>query len=202
MSEAIELWKQALPPIREKVTGVGVWAALNNAVPLVIENDTLILGLAAKDNDLAGHLRMTSTKRFMEMEVSRRLGKQTAVRVIEGVTLQDWDRAKRRDAEARRLQELSEQRTRAEITSKTSWEGTYEQLSRRFAAVQNKTLPQNRARFLVDAIALVAEALKAQPIADEINERNFGRCIERISQYSDVPSTLVAVMVLEKAEAI
>jgi hypothetical protein len=199
MSEAIDIWKQALPVVRSNVTGVGVWTALNSAVPIAIEDNTFVVGLAPKDGDLAGHLRMAQTKRFMEMELSRLLGKPTAARVIDGTTFADWERVKRRDIEAQRLKDIADSKTRAEITSRSGWEGVYEQLSRRYAAIQNKSLPQNRAKFLKEGIDLVAEALKAQQNADEMGERNLGRCIERISQYSDVPSTLVAVMVLEKA---
>lgn len=201
MAEASEIWKEALPVVRSKVTGVGVWAALNSARAVALESGTFVLGLAAKDADLSGHLRIPQTKRLVELEVGKRVGHQVLLRVIEGETEADWERAKRRDAEARRLQEIAESRVRAEVQAKTSWEGTYEQLSRRYASVVNKSLPQNRAVFFRDAIELVAQALKAQPNRDEVNERNFGRCIERIAQYTEVPSTLIASMILERAGA-
>jgi len=200
MADAASIWKQALPVIRTKVTGVGVWTALNACLPLAYEDDVLVLGLRGRDSDLAGHLKMVQTKRIMDFEVSRACGKTTAARVIEGDTPADWERAKRRDAEALRLKEQAESRVRAEITSRTSWDGIYEQLSRRYASVTNKSLPQNRAKFLIDGIQLVSDALKTAPPQDDPNERNFGRCIERIAQYSEVPSTLVAAMILEKAE--
>jgi hypothetical protein len=200
MADAAEIWKVALPVIRTKVTGVGVWSALNASIPLAFEDDVLVLGLRPRDGDLSGHLKMVQTKRIIDLEVSRVLGKESQVRVIEGDTPADWDRAKRRDAEAARLREQAENRVRAEISSKTSWDGIYESLSRRYAAVTNKTLPQNRAKFLIDGIQIVADALKTAPPQDDLNERNFGRCIERIAQYSEVPSTLVAAMILDKAK--
>jgi len=193
------LWKQALPEVRNKVTGVGIWAALNSVVPITIEDGVLILGLAAKDLELMGHLKMTQSKRLMEAEVSRVVGKHTEVRVIEGTGMADWERQKRKDAEARRLAEIQDSRIRAEIAGRTNWEGVFEQLSRRYAATQNKSLPQNRAKFFKEAVELVAESLKNQPERDEVNERNFGRCIERISQYTEVPSTLIAALIFEKA---
>jgi hypothetical protein len=199
MADAAEIWKVALPVIRTKVAGIGVWSALNSCIPLAFEDDKLVLGLRARDNDLAGHLKMTQTKRIMDFEVSKAFGKQIETRIIEGDTPADWDRAKRRDAEALRLKEQAESRVRAEITSR--WDGIYEQLSRHYASITNKSLPQNRAKFLIDAIKIVSDALKTAPPQDDPNERNFGRCIERIAQYSEVPSTLVAAMILEKASA-
>ena len=35
-------------------------------------------------------------------------------------------------------------------------------------------------------------------MADDFAERQYARCLERISQYTELPSTLVAVKVLER----
>ena len=88
---------------------------------------------------------------------------------------------------------------RAELESRTSWDTVYEQLSRRYAAVTNKSLPQNRARFFEEALELIAEARRTQATFDDIGERNFARCLERLAQYSEVPSTIVAIQVLQKS---
>ena len=90
-------------------------------------------------------------------------------------------------------------RARREVEAGTSWETIYEQLSRKYAATPNRSLPQNRARFFMDAVTIVAQALQEQPVTDDLSERQFARCIERIAQYSEVPSTIVATKVLEKS---
>lgn len=199
MAELAEVWGEALPTIRQGVTGVGIWAALNATKPLLIADNVVILGLPHEDTELAGHLKLPNVKRLIEKELSDRLGQPVTARVIDGTTMQDWERIQRRDAEARRLQEVALNKMRAELSAKSNWDAVYEQLSRRYAAVTNKSLPQNRARFLEEAIEIVAEARKNQAGADEQGERNFARCIERVSQYSDVPSTLIAVQVLQRA---
>src|SRR5439155_4194026 len=138
------------------------------------------------------------TKKLIEQELTKRLGQPVTSRIIEGTTDADWERTKRKDAEAKRLQEIAASKFRAELTAKTNWEGVYEQLGRKYAAVQNRTLPQNRARFLKEAIEMVAEARKQQEGSDEVSERNFARCLERVAQYTEVPSAFVAVQVMEK----
>jgi hypothetical protein len=199
MADVTEVWQQALPQIRQQVTGVGVWTALNGCKPLTIEDGFLVLGLPSQETELAGHLKMPQIKRLIEKEVNSRLDAPVTLRVIEGTTDADWERVKRRDAEARRLHEASQQRLRAEIESRTNWEVIYEQLSRRYAALQNKSMPQNRARFYDEGVAIVAEARKNQANPDELSERNFARCLERLAQYSEVPSTIVAQDVLKQA---
>lgn len=199
MPELAEVWKSALPSVLNNVTGRGVWTALNAAVPIVIEDGTLVLGIPQNDTELAGHLRLPNTSRNIEVAFSKAYGSAVRVRVIGGTTAADWEIVKRRDAERRRMQEAEMTKLRAELQAKSTWEGVYEQLSRRFSAITNRSLPQNKARFYAEAVEMVAEARKEHQEYDEMGERNFARCLERISQYSDVPSTLVAEEVLKRA---
>lgn len=199
MAEVADVWKAALPEIKNSVTGVGVWTALNQARALGMQDGTLFLGMPMGMNELAGHLRMSAHKRVIEQIIGKHIGHQVTVRVIDGIGQEDLERALRKDAEARRLQDQAMAKMRAELEARTSWDGVYEQLSRRFASVTNRSLPQNRARFYEEAIELVAETRKSQDNWDELGERNFARCIERIAQYSDVPSTIVATHVLKRA---
>ncbi len=199
MADVAQVWNEALPTLRQNVTGVGVWAALNAAVPIALEDGALVLGIPHMSTELGGHLRIASTKRLIEQTVSGLVKSPVTLRVIDGTTDADYDLAKRRDAERRRLQEAEMAKLRAEMSAKTSWESVYEQLSRRFAAIPNKSLPQNRARFFEEAVNLIAEARQGQESWDEMGERNFARCLERLSQYSDVPSTLCGIYVLKQA---
>ena len=199
MAEVADVWKAALPEIKNSVTGVGVWTALNQARALGLQDGTLFLGMPMGMNELAGHLRMSAHKRIIEQIIGKHSGQQVTVRIIDGTSQEDLERALRKDAEARRLQDQAMAKMRAELEARTSWDGVYEQLSRRFAAVTNRSLPQNRARFYEEAIELVAETRKSQANWDELGERNFARCIERIAQYSDVQSTIVARHVLKRA---
>jgi len=198
MADIVQVWNEALPTVRAGVTGVGVWAALNSSVPVALEDGTFVLGLASKDGELSGHLRMVQTKKLIETEVSKRVGTPVQARIIDGTTQADWERAKRKDAEGRRLQEIADSKARAEIASRSNWEGIYEQLSRKFAAMPNKSMPQSRAKFFIESVEMVAEARKVQANRDDLNERNFARCLERIAQYTEIPSGLVAKAVLEK----
>jgi hypothetical protein len=199
MPELAEVWMEALPVVKNGVTGVGVWTALNLAKPVALEDNTLVLGLPHSEMELSGHLKMAATKRLIEQTVGKLVQSTITLRVIDGTEQADWDLEKRRDSEKRRLTEQSMQKLRAELTSKTSWEHVYEQLSRKFAATPNRSLPQNRARFFEEGIAILAEARQGQQDWDDLGERNFARCVERLAQYAEVPSTLVAGLVLQKA---
>jgi hypothetical protein len=199
MADMVAIWKEALPKVQQGVTGRGVWAALNATRPIALEDSVLVVGLPYEDTELMGHLRIPATKRMMDLALSSVMGKPMTVRVIEGVTRDDYEIVRRRDTERRRLEDAEMAKMRAELQAKTSWDGVYEQLSRRYAAVANKSLPQNRARFYEEALELVAEARRNQATYDDLGERNFARCIERLAQYAEVPSALVASAVLQRA---
>src|SRR5579862_4542061 len=199
MPELAEVWNEALPVIRNGLTGVGIWTALNLAKPVALEEGTLVLGLPHSEMELSGHLRLPATRRMVELTVSEIIGSPVNLRVIGGTEYADWELEKRRDVEKRRLNEQLMAKERAELSARASWEHIYEQLGRKFAAVPNKSLPQNKARFYEEAVALLAEARRCQTGWDDLRERNFARCLERLAQYSDVPSTIVATHVLQKS---
>jgi len=199
MADVAEIWAKVLPIVKQGVTGVGIWTALNTCKPLLYENGMFVLGLPHEDSELAGHLKLASTKRLIEQTLAPHYNGPVTLRVIEGLTEGDWDLEKRRDAEKQRLNEQSLAKARAEMQARSNWDQVYEQLSRRYAAVSNKSLPQNRARFLEEGVELVAEARRGMTNFDELAERNFARCLERLAQYAEMPSALVAREVLQKA---
>jgi|GEM_PF-432977 len=199
MADLAEIWKQALPTIQQSVTGRGVWAALNASRPVAMEDGIFILGVPREESELGGHLRLPQTQRLIETIISRQLNAATRVTVIDGILPEDYELYKRRAAERRRLQEAEMSKMRQELQARTSWDSVYEQLSRRFAAVTNKSLPQNKARFYEEAIELIAEARRGMSGSDDMQERNYARCLERAAQYTEVPSTILARHVMQRA---
>ena len=199
MADVAEIWAKSLPVIKQGVTGVGIWTALNTCKPLLVENGMFVLGLPHEDSELAGHSKLASTKRLIEQTIAPYFDGPMTLRVIEGTTLADWDLEKRRDAEKQRLNQQSMEKLRAELQARSSWDQIYDQLSRKYAAVSNKSLPQNRARFFEEGVELIAEARKGQTSFDDLGERNFARCLERLAQYAEIPSALVAREVLQRA---
>jgi len=198
MPELADVWTKVLPEVRNAVTGVGVWTALNTAKAVVLDDGILVMGLPQGQNELGGHLRRPDVTTIIERHMSSALGKEVRLRVIDGILVEDWEITKKRDVERQRLAEQALNRTRAEIQARSSWETIYEQLNRKFAGIGNKSLPQNRARFFMEATEIVIEHRKQNPIDDDLGERNYARCIERIAQYTELPSVYVALMVMDK----
>jgi len=199
MPEVAEIWSHVLPVVKQGVTGVGVWTALNSCKPITYEDNMFVVGLPHEESELGGHLKLASTKRLIEQTLNQELNAPTTLRVIEGTTMGDWELEKRRDAEKKRLNEQAMAKLRLELQASSNWDQVFEQLSRKYAAVVQKSLPQNRARFFEDGLELIVEARKAQSNFDDFQERNFARCIERLAQYAEIPSAVVAREILNRS---
>lgn len=197
MVDLAETWREVLPEVRKGVTGVGVWQALNACRPITLDEGTLVMGVPFEVSELAGHLRIPLTKRLIEQHMGSKLGREVVLRVIEGLELDDWLTVKRRDEEAKRLQRQAMEKVRQEASARASWEATFDALARKHASIPNKSLPQNRAKFFHEAVALIAETWREMPKDDELAERNYARCLERVAQYTELPSTFVALKVME-----
>lgn len=200
MADAVATWTEVMPQVKNAVTGVGLWTALNQSQAITIENGQFVIGVPQEAGDLAGHLRMQSTRILIEKYLAQKLGQTIQLRVIEGTDPQAWELVKRKDEEARRLQEAAIQKTKAEVQARSTWDSVYDQISRHYASFTNKTLPQNRAKFLADALDIVVAGLRAHPVVDDLSERNYARCIERVAQYADIPSTMVAYLLDQRTQ--
>ncbi len=192
-----DVWNDAIEDIKKRVTGVTTWNALNVAVPVTFENGVFVLGFKAQDVGLMGHLRMAGTQRVIEQELEKRLGQRVTLQLLEGITINDWLAYKRRRAEAERIEKETAERETRRIMSYQSWEEVFEALSREYGSVGGKGMPQTKARLLEKCIQICVDAVQERAM-DEADERNLARCIDRVASYCEVPSTLVALLVLQR----
>lgn len=199
MAALAQAWSETLPEIMNRVTGVGVWTALKSSVPVALEDDSLVLGVPSSDSELIGHLKLPQVRNAVESLMGHRLNMRVNLVVINGTAESDWETEKRRQLERRKLQDQALARQKAEVAAGKSWDTVYDQLSRAYSALPNRSLPQNRAKYFNEAVEIVAQSLLDTPINDDLAERNYARCLERIAQYTELPSTFVALRVLDRS---
>jgi hypothetical protein len=197
MATAAEIWSQALPRVKKGVTGKGVWSALNSCKAVALEDGVFVIGLAYEQSNLEGHLKAPQTFRLIEKTVTELLGEKVTVRIIQGTDRSDWESAQRREQEAQRIEKEVHQKHQAKLEARSPWDTVYEMLGRNYAALENKSLAQTRAKYLAQSIKGLAEARKANPARDEQTERSYARCIDRVAQYCEVPGAIIALRVME-----
>ena len=193
-----DAWNASIEEIKRQVTGVGVWTALNIAIPITLEDDVFVLGIPEKESESKGHLQLSNTTRVMQQELAKRIGHPVKVEVIDGITINNWEAVKRRRSQTERMTKEAAERDKKARKQASQWDNIYEQMARDFGKLHNKGMPQVKARFLRHCVDLCVESMNAGKM-DANDERNFARCLERISAYTEVPATYIATLVLDKA---
>ncbi len=193
-----EVWQVIREEVKRQVTGRTLYRALDVLTPITMEGDTVVFGLPHEHYQLVGHVSAPNVKRMIEQLLSNAYGTPLQMLVIEGTTLQDWQLHLRKQEELKRLAEQTARKQATLERAYTSWDTLYEQVGRLFAQTPGRSLATNRARYLSQAIEMVRDALTRLPLDTEHDERQLNRVIERIATNAEVPSALVALLVLQE----
>lgn len=192
-----EFWRRAMSAVKGRIIQPSMWRALEQLAPLVVEDDTLVLGLSSGLQYHASQLTSADRRNAIENVLSEMMGRRMAFRIIEGDTLEDWEQAKLRDA-VLRTTEASKRATRdRDRQLEDSWESVSDEVHRVYSRIPLKQMPQSRAAFLEAALPIIATAqrrlLTGENASMEVNQRAYARLIEKVASLSDLPPTWVAL---------
>jgi hypothetical protein len=91
MNQELEaVWSHVRERVKERVTGRSLYQALDLLTPIVMEGETLVLGMPSEHALLASHLNAPTVRRWMELFLEEAYGFRPQIVIIEGTTLQDW----------------------------------------------------------------------------------------------------------------
>src|SRR4051812_25620789 len=121
-----KLWQRVIDKVKVRLVLPSVWRAMEAARPLVIENDTLVLGFPASQTHQGGLLTDSKTNNIIERAIEEEAGRVLRLRMIEGETVQDWETSKLRDQEATALQKAALERRKREQSADQGWDGIME----------------------------------------------------------------------------
>lgn len=195
-NEMLEVWNLIREKVKQQVTGRTLYRALDALKPVLIEGETVVLGLPHEEYPLAGHLNAPNVRRWIEQYLGEAYGFQPNLVIIEGTTLADWQLHLRKQEELRKLSEQTARKQSQVSRAYTTWDSLYEQVGRKFAETSGRSFALNRARYLHEMVQMVREALQKLPLESDQDERQLNRVIERIATNSETPATLVAWMIL------
>ena len=215
--DAESLWREATDLTLERADSFGpMIQAMRVGVGITFEGDLLIVGVAGKDQYLAGHLE-TPANRYRIVAALREIaGRDIEYRVIEGTALEDWEWVKR--AEGRRthleppppLPELTAPAPKAarapaaagrrtEAPMVTEWELLSRKIQNTWQGQPNRQHPLTRAEFLFTCVNWISDAAKAATNEggqrDTIH-REVGKAVEKVAQLLEISPTVVALELL------
>jgi len=191
------IWNEVVEDVKLKVIRPTLWRSMEIAVPVIIENGWFVVGFPPGSFHMSGNLTTVDHLVAIERAIEVFSGQKLKLRIIEGDSLEDWTHVKFKDQHVEKLrEEARKQQARASETNQ-SWETLLEQISRRYASAPLRQLPQGKARYLNDILKLMSEAIDelmpAGVEADELTERSLARAIEKVAQYTDIPSPIIAL---------
>lgn len=203
MQSAAELWQQMKPIIRKRMSfSPEAWRSVEAAVPITLEETTLVLGLSEENEPLRSYLE-TQTMAALIREILLELtGKEMNVLVIPGTTEDDWKRYKSRQEYQKRLAAQVTEATVRQVREHRDWMWLSNQIAHAHAHLPHRQYDFVKARFLLDWAGKIAdfveEFLASHPQGHDEVTRELERICQRMSGMLNT-SALVVGLEIERA---
>ena len=189
-------WAQVIIEVKKGDINLSLWEALEKAVPILIDGDTLALGYAPVNMKHGGYIKSPANQGVVRRAIEAAAGRRLTVEIIEGETPEAWERYKERK-QAR--EENTEGATRVNIQHKDTLEGWQElgrQIRDLYFEIGGREQPLNHARFLIKAIPLIHKTEQEMRDLDdneELHEVELNKAFDRIASLCQIPGGLVAL---------
>ncbi len=189
-------WATCVDTIKDRINNRSLWAALEQTSAIAAEEGILVLGHSPENSGVPGVIKHPATLHAMTGIVEEIFGHRMQVKVIEGSSEADWVHYKEQEkyVESVRKVALAPKTVAPSAVGSGSWESVYEQMSRLFAQMPYRALPQGKARYANEALYILLDAMeKLYPDPpDDASERSLARVLERIANASEIPSSVLA----------
>jgi curved DNA-binding protein CbpA len=186
------IWNEVIEVILLRSDRVGPFQrALQEAKPLALEEDMIILGFSGTSYRSAAYLDVAADQRSLLNALELVVGRKVGYRYIQGDGLADWQRIK---AAEERAAARANGAPKAHPIAQNTWDELLARMSRVYRE-SSRRFPQSRADFYLQALDWMQEA-EDKAFAEGEEEgitRGLAKAIERLANLVEVPPTLVAV---------
>jgi hypothetical protein len=191
------VWKEVRKRVFIKLPfSLAVADALAAAVPIALDGDTFVVGLATRDYMMATSITSPIVKNTVENILRQAAGRVIAVEVIEGTTLTDWEEMhdRRQKAQAALLA-MAEQKA-GDHHFDDVLNQIVGEIRHRISQVHDRPLPQVRAGLVLDVAPSLSDA-EDMLFGDEGHSREtrraMARVIDRVANFLEVPPVMLAL---------
>lgn len=192
---ARQVWLEAQEKVKDRVIAPTLYRALELGVGIALDGEDFILGFSSADLPMASLLRSSQHRAIIQQCISEVVGRKVRLVIIEGTTLEEYIQYKNQSAARAATQTSVSARREEERRIIQAWEGVAEQITRGYARLQLRQLPQQRAVFLKWAFGVLNQAVNQMGYdenSDEVHKRAFARVLEKLATVVEIPSTLLA----------
>lgn len=199
MSNLPLLWATCVERLKDRTNNRSFWEAIEQTRPIAIDGDSLIIGVDPEKSYHIGVISQNSLQHIIATAVREVFGRELKFRVIDGVTVQEWEIIKDRDAKAAEARAAAAAKASSKPALQqgvynASWDAVHEAVSRAHSDTPVRSLPQGKARYANEALYILAQAMETlyPDPPDEASERGVARILDRISHLSDIPAPVLA----------
>lgn len=190
------VWREVRKRVFIKLPfSIGVAEALQAVVPIVLDEDTFVVGLTSRDYHLSGHLLGENVRNTIENILRQASRRYIHFEVIEGSSLEEWNEIKQRRSRATEAVIAMAAQKVEEHHYEDVLNQIISEIRRRITASRDRALPQVRAGIVLDitpSLGDATEMLFHDPDTHEAR-RIMARAIDRIANFIDVPAIMLAL---------
>ena len=197
---AKQIWENIVETVKDNVLSPSVFIALEAAVPIDEQPGLFIIGFASQDLPKAGYLRAASVLPIIERCISDEVGSEIKLEIVEGASLEEYQRIKEIAEVAKRAVSRSSEARTAMRKIDAYWETVGEKCTRGFARCENRNFNTVKAEFMLQAWEYINEGLEHFDYDNNKNqqhERCLSRVFDKLGNSMELPPALLAYFFFE-----
>ena len=190
-----KMWAEAAERVKDRVIAPTLYRALELGVGIAVDGEQFVIGFSSADMPMASHLRSAQHRAIIDQCLSGVVGKKVRLLIIDGTRPRDYENYKAQLAAREAVASTVSVRRDEERRVQLAWEEVGEQITRSYARLNLRQLPQTRGKFLMDAFEIINEAVNRlgySDDSDELHKRALARVFEKFATAVDIPSALLA----------
>ena len=192
------VWKEVRKRVFIKLPfSLGVADAMEAAIPIALDDDVFVCGLAPRDFPLAGHLHADNVRNTIENILRQASRRHIRFEIIEGTSLSEWSAIKDRQRRAHTAVIAMAERKLEEHHFEDVLNQIVSELRTRITSVRDRTLPQVRAHLMLEIVPQLSDTEEMLFADQETHDRRraMARAIDRIAGFLEIPPLTLAIEV-------
>ncbi len=195
--DAQQLWEEMTQLLHKGDLNPSLWAAVDAVTPLIVDEDTLIVGLQPADMQHAGYIETSRNKSQLEELLEQAAGRRLDIRVISGTTVASWERTKEREAASVEEATAHAHTRTVQKGAREVWRQGLEDVVEVFTGSRARSRGTDLAQLMIKALARTYEVEQAArqeaPGDEEMHNQQVNRIIDRVATYCNVSATVVGL---------
>ena len=192
-----QLWEQMTELLHKGNLNPALWEAVDAVTPVVVDGDTLVVGLRPARMQHAGYIETSQNKSQLQDLLEKLVGQRLDIRVISGTSLEDWQRTKAREAAGVEETAAKVRARTAQKEARAIWQEGGERVANIFTGARARARGTDLAQLMMKAIQetyqIEQDARAEAGDAEELHGQQVNRIIDRIATYCNVSATVVAL---------